>query len=40
MRTELLGKIMRVVNVDDFGGDPTGQKIVRKHSKMPSVMEM
>lgn len=26
MRTELLGKIMRVVNVDDFGGDPTGQK--------------
>ncbi|NHM93513.1 MULTISPECIES: peptidase G2 autoproteolytic cleavage domain-containing protein [Staphylococcus] len=26
LRTELLSKIMRVVNVDDYGGDPTGQK--------------
>lgn len=26
MRAELLKKIQRIVNVDDFGGDPTGQK--------------
>lgn len=26
LRAELLKKIQRIVNVDDFGGDPTGQK--------------
>ncbi|MCJ1787218.1 peptidase G2 [Staphylococcus warneri] len=26
MRSELLKKIQRIVNVDDFGGDPTGQR--------------
>lgn len=26
LRSELLKKIQRIVNVDDFGGDPTGQK--------------
>ena len=34
MRAELLKKIQRIVNVDDFGGDPTGQKTVQKLLKM------
>lgn len=33
LRADLTKKIQRIVNVDDFGGDPTGQKTVQRHFK-------